>query len=79
MKIKKPNKISKSTKYYLIFGVSAVGFVIALFVIYALITGIDLLAWFSFDNKRFVMVLLLAFIYSAIGLSLFVKDIIRRM
>ena len=77
--MKKPTskKINKSTKNYLICGGIAVLLILSLLLIYAWIAKIDVLA--CLNTKYAWLAYGAIFIYATIGLTLIVRDKIRRM
>ena len=77
MKNSTSKKISKSTKYYLIYGILSVILIVGLLLLYAHLTGFDIAACFT-SKYAYITYGALA-IYLTIGISLIVRDIIRRM
>jgi hypothetical protein len=77
MKNPTSKKINKSTKYYLICGGAAVLLIVSLLLMYAWLTHVDILAWFS-TKYAFIMYGAIL-IYLTIGVILIVKDKIRSM
>ena len=77
MKNPTSKKISKSTKYYLIYGIISVILIIGLLLLYAYLTGFDIAACFT-SKYAYITYGALA-IYLTIGLTLIVKDKIGRM
>jgi hypothetical protein len=77
MKNPTSKKINKSTKNYLICGGLAVTLIITLLLIYAWIAKVDILA--CLNTKYAWLAYGAIFIYATIGLTLIVRDKIRRM
>lgn len=77
MKNLRQKKLNKSTKYYIICGGIAVVIILALLLIYAFVTKINILEWLC--SKYAFLIYGAILIYVTIGIILFIKDKIRNL
>lgn len=72
-----PKKIDKSLLYYMICGGAVLLLILTMFLIYAWIMKIDILAWFT--SKTAYLVYGAIAIYLTIGIIMFINGKIKRM